>query len=262
MHKIKKMKKEIKSVADYLKIINSFDQQHFSQWFYRGVRNENYELIPSLFRYDIKDTLTNWEDLEEYMFKIFCRESLPFLKSVPTDELEWLAIAQHYGLPSKLLDWTINPLIALYFAIERYDRKINSAVWCMGLPSTNNCFPVSTRLDRRVDLEKEQYVMFPNHISPRITNQSGCFTIHELPDGRNPFVPINQEKIMGLFEKLIIKAKYQKKIMDELYEIGIHSGLIYPDLEGLSKKIRYEAFTPHNRCANLDQQERFLKTFD
>ena len=249
----------MKSVTDYLRHVQEFEQQHVAQWFFRGVRRETYELVPSLFRIDIKNTLTNWDDLEAYMHQQFQRESRPFHNKTPQDDLEWLALAQHYGLPTRLLDWTTNPLIALFFANENYDREVDSAVWCYGFPSTHNCHSVSTRIDRRLTLERVDRIIFPNHISPRITNQSGCFTVHELPEGQTPFVPFNQQEDFGLFEKIVIKKQYQKDIMNELYDLGIHSGLIYPGLDGLSKRIRFEVSTTHKRCTNLKQLEILIK---
>ncbi len=250
----------MKSVIDYLRHVQAFEQQHIAQWFFRGIRKETYELVPSLFRINIKNTLTNWDELEAYMHQQFQRESRPFLDKTPQDDLEWLALAQHSGLPTRLLDWTTNPLIALFFAVESYDREVDSAVCCYGFPSTHNCHPVSTRVDRRLTLENGGHILFPNHISPRITNQSGCFTVHELPKEKKPFIPFNQqEDTFGLFDKIVIKKQYQKDIMDELYDLGIHNGLIYPGLDGLSKRIKFEASTVHKRCTNSDQLERYLE---
>lgn len=250
---------EIKSVTDYLGHVQSFEQQHIAQWFFRGVRDADYELIPSLFRIDINNTLTNWNDLEEYMLQIFKRESRPFLNTIPQDEIELITLAQHHGLPTRLLDWSTNPLIALFFALERFDKNIDSAVWCYGFPSTHNCHPESTRIDRRLTLEKGNNIIFPNHISPRVTNQSGCFTVHNLPEGREKFIPFEKGKNdFGLFDKIIIKKEFQKDIMDQLYDLGYHHGLIYPGLDGLSKRIKYEASTTHKRCTNEEQLKRYL----
>lgn len=248
---------EIKSVADYLKHVLSFEQQHISQWLFRGVRDANYDLIPSLFRIDITNTLTNWKDLEKYMLRIFKRESIPFLEIIPQDELELITLAQHYGLPTRLLDWSTNPLIALFFALECFDRNIDSAVWCYGVFSTHNCHPESTRIDRRLDIERGvDKIVFPNHISQRIANQSGCFTLHNLPEGREKFIPFGkQDYDFGIFDKLIIKKEYQKDIMQQLFDLGYHYGLIYPGLDGLSKRIKFEVLT-HKRCSNENQLKK------
>jgi len=250
---------EIKSVIDYLGHVRSFEQQQIAQWFFRGVKDATYELIPSLFRININNSFANWKELEDYILRIFKRESRPLLNTIPLDEIELITLAQHHGLPTRLLDWSTNPLIALFFAVERFDKNIDSAVWCYGFPSTNNCHPESTRIDRRLTLEKEKIIIFPNHISPRITNQSGCFTEHKLPEGRDKFIPFNNgQNDLGLFENLTIKKDFQKEIMNQLYDLGYHHGLIYPGLDGLSKKIKYEASTTHVRSTNDEQLMKYF----
>ncbi|MCG8321709.1 MAG: FRG domain-containing protein [Cytophagales bacterium] len=251
---------EIKSVTDYLEHVQAFEQQHIAQWIFRGVGNVDYKLVPSLFRIDIQSTLTNWDDLEKYMLQLFKREARPFLDTLPQDELELVTLAQHHGLPTRLLDWTTNPLIALFFANECYDNETDSVVWCYGFPSTHNCHFESTRIDRRLTLEKGSFIIFPNHISPRITNQAGCFTEHMLPKEQEPFTPFeNQMDGLGLFDKIVIKKQYQKDILNQLYDLGYHHGLIYPGLDGLSKRIKYEASTTHKRSSNPEQLKRYKK---
>ena len=79
----------MKSVIDYLRHVQAFEQQHIAQWFFRGVRDEAYELVPSLFRINLKNTLTNWDELEAYMHQQFQRESRPFLDKTPQNDLSY-----------------------------------------------------------------------------------------------------------------------------------------------------------------------------
>lgn len=251
---------EIKSINEYLEIINKFDQQQIAQWIFRGQGNDNYDLIPSLFRIDLKETFTEWADLEEYMLKVFEREAFPFGEYKIEKRNELISLAQHHGLPTKFLDWSTNPLIALFFAIEDYNKSAkNCYVWCYGLPSTNNCLPTSTRIDRKLLLEKENSIIFPTHISPRITNQSACFTVHELPNGKEKFIPFNKSVVPGIFELFIITKKNRKNILDQLYDLGYHHGLVYPGLDGISKRIKYEAKSTHKRNSNEQQLSNYYE---
>jgi hypothetical protein len=255
---------EIKSVNEFLEYIYKFDQQQIAQWIFRGQGNNKYDLIPSLFRIELQNTFTNWKDLEEYILKVFKREARPF-KEFQVEEnndcFELNALAQHHGLPTRLLDWTTNALIALFFAVEDYDKNTKTGyVWCYGFPSTNNCLPTSTRIDRKLLFEKENFVIFPSHISPRITNQSACFTIHELPIGKEKFIPFNKSDVSGIFVLFIINKNNRKNIFDQLYDLGYHHGLVYPGLDGISKRIKYEAISTHKRNSNEQQlKDYYLK---
>ncbi|HED2715663.1 TPA: FRG domain-containing protein, partial [Enterobacter asburiae] len=94
---------------------------------YRGMTNAKWELKPSIGRLDIEDSAR--EATERLIFEQFKQQALPYLDFTPRNEWEWLALAQHHGLPTRLLDWTTNPLIALYFSVED-DASINdSVVW-------------------------------------------------------------------------------------------------------------------------------------
>ncbi len=123
------LKIAIKSVAGYVDFISNNEHQHIAQWFYRGHSDTAYLLTPGLFRV----SPYGGKGVEEYMMDQFRREALPYLKSMPTDEIEWLTLAQHYGLPTRLLDWTTNPLIALYFAVENYKNNRPANVWMYGV---------------------------------------------------------------------------------------------------------------------------------
>jgi hypothetical protein len=240
----------IKSLGEYIEFINNQEHRHISQWFYRGHSDKSYELIPSLFRVDRKQSWANWDSIEEYIMRQFKAESRPYIKSVPTDEIEWLTMAQHYGLPTRLLDWSTNPLIALYFAVENYKNDKDANVWLYGLSSTNNCWGESTWLAKKINLSGNicENIVFPSHIDSRITNQSGCFTIHEIPERDQPFVPLNENpRIFDTFIKITIDKDKKQDILNELYYVGIHRGFIYPGLEGLTSRLKFEIETTHKR---------------
>lgn len=250
-----KIKTNITSLSEFISFINNTEHQHISQWLYRGHSNSNYELIPSLFRIDTNKSWAHWDSIEEYIMTQFKRESIPFLKTIPNSEIEWLTIAQHYGLPTRLLDWSTNPLIALYFAVENFENNEDANVWLYGLSSTNNCWEESTWIAKKINLGGNicENIVFPQHLDSRITNQSGCFTIHQIPNNKDIFIPVNDSpRIFDTFIKLTINKSLKKQILNELYYVGIHKGFIYPGLEGITSRIKFEIGTTHRRTTYKD----------
>ncbi|WP_158859669.1 FRG domain-containing protein [Lunatibacter salilacus] len=241
----------ITNVIEFLSFVQNLDNQDIAQWFFRGHGDSSFKLVPGLFRLNISDTYSDWRGVEEYMMESFKREGLPHLKITPKSDEEWLTLAQHHGLPTRLLDWTESPLIALYFAVEDYWNSKDANVWCFGVVSTNNCHPQSTLMARRINSEICNCILLPHHISPRVTNQMGCFSKHDFPDKSEPFIPFNEHNsIFNTFEKIIIERKDRKHILDELYFLGIHKGLVYPGLDGIAQKIKFEITKEHLRNKN------------
>lgn len=235
----------IESVGDFIAKLAHFEQRDVAQWFYRGHPDNSFKLLPSLYRLDIKESCAQWEDVEQYMMQAFKIESAPFIEYTPRDELEWLALAQHHGVPTRLLDWTMNPLIALYFAVESHPSQ-DADVWCLGIPSINNCLAEATHFARRLPISDMRIIYFPRHISPRVTNQSGCFTVHMSA------TPL-EEDVDNIFlthshsVRITISAERKLAILNELYNLGIHRGFIFPGLEGIARKLHFEVTTKHYR---------------
>jgi hypothetical protein len=214
--------------------IRSFDDLHKkvlgygeNQMIYRGMRSSKFTLIPGIGRIVPPGDATreSREFNEQEIFKLFQEKALPFLDFIPTNDWDWLAIAQHHGLPTRLMDWTRNPLVACYFAIEEEDCAEDSVIFAYH----NNRY-INTEKSRGPFAYKKVARFIPKHLTRRITVQAGLFTIH--PD---PYQPFDAEEL----ERIIIpnRIRYELKTILNLYGIDRYS--LFPDLDGLSAHIKW-----------------------
>ena len=213
----------IKSFEDFHKKINEYKGH---QVVFRGLKDEDFDLKTSAGRMSVE--LTDIEDAEKSVFKQFKEQAIPHLGFEPRNDWEWLALAQHHGLPTRLLDWTQNPLVALYFAVEE-STESNSAVYVYtDRENAVNISDYPNPLELSNDEPVRRYV--PAHLTNRIIAQAGVFTVHH--DVTSSFTSKNVDKI-------IIPNKIRNELKEQLYRYGIHRGTIYPGLDGLSAHIRW-----------------------
>ena len=106
---MKYVDREIRSVGELIHLLKGDHVGPEPVWF-RGQANAAWPLLPSLSR-------GGGVDVELSLFKRFKQNALPFVQHRPDSEWEWLFVMQHHGLPTRLLDWTESPLVALYFIV-------------------------------------------------------------------------------------------------------------------------------------------------
>lgn len=232
----------IKSFKDYLKIIDEYDKQPI----YRGHSDgENWHLKSTLARLindeniDQLEDYDGWQGLEDHLISRFQRAAPSYLKISLDTRIEWIVLAQHYGLPTRLLDWTENPLVALFFALID-NNETESAVWII---------EPGTTIVHYIDIEniKCLWMFFPNYIDSRLISQKSCFTVEPLPEelvlikGIEEHLEDYNNEIGSLTEVIIPK---DKKIRDEILlnimDLGIDNSFIYPDLKGLTSQIKFD----------------------
>lgn len=102
--------------AELLEVIEEFQSKSAISW-YRGCRNKAHALKPALYRHAARTKRDEIAALEIELTTRFVQRSLPFLDRSLTDEWDKLFLMQHYGVPTRLLDWTENPFVSIYFAL-------------------------------------------------------------------------------------------------------------------------------------------------
>ncbi len=227
-------------------------QRYRSPFVYRGMSDAAYSLETTLIRLG-----GNYAELEPHLLRNFRKYA--HRNFVERDTLwHWLSLAQHHGLPTRLLDWTVSPLVAAHFATSNLDKfNIDGVIWAVNHQKAHSKLPDRMKselrkegadyftveiLSRSVESIKAfealcppNFVVFfePPPIDDRIVNQFALFSV--MPDPHSKLDIWLAEEPDDLYLKIIIPADLKWEIRDKLDQANITERVLFPGLDGLSR---------------------------
>lgn len=199
-------------------------------------------LLPKLARIATERSIPYRElvSIEREMLERFRRESLPLLSGFrPGDTWEWLILAQHHGLPTRLLDWTTNAQAAVWFAVAvDIERDKYGVVY--SLQVTPEQRQSSKETDDVFNLRRT-FVFPPPHIDRRVVAQSAWFSVHAYSEEHGAFVPLDKDPGFRGLEKHAVPGYFFEGWRTELRSSGVTRASLFPDLAGLCGEIQAHA---------------------
>lgn len=240
---------KVSDVINFLEVAQNYSA--IVGWIYRGQGDESWPLLPKAGREEFYDPKWDERRKEEIAsgkeqpipqqdlgrFKGWREEAVGYCESLPENDFECLAYAQHYGLATRLLDWTESPLAALYFAASSH-HDVNGAVYTyLGWMYVNSETAKLGTIDRVA-------VYRPRPIDRRILSQSGMFTYHpepQIPLMPNPVAPERAKAAPDKVDlvKIVVPFDMKHIIVRQLAELGVSRKSLFPDLEGLSAYVNW-----------------------
>lgn len=212
---------QINTFTEFHEVIEKYNARTV---IYRGMKSVDYPLIPKIGRVVPPDSIGSREKNEHEILRLFKERAFQYLDFIPANDWDWLAIGQQYGLPTRLLDWTDNPLVACFFAVDEASED-NSVIYAY----QNEAY-ISVGKHPDPFKFKEVGKFIPRHLTRRITTQGGLFTIHP-----NPYEPFESNDM----EKIIIPNKIRSGLKKTLSKYGVDRFSLFPGLDGLASHIEW-----------------------
>ncbi len=277
---------DARDLSSWIHISNLYEEtlKSSGQWIFRGQRNATWGLRSSLerqidtFRIAQAETL----DLEQGLLRRFQRQCHHYFGDAPKrkDYLEWFALMQHYGAPTRLLDWTYSFFAALFFALDNLvddDRNKDSyscAVWALNTEWIKQPFEsvLSSYPDvlsewkndegilrpityRNIFLHQNQIslvgVVTPQRMNQRLVIQQGTFLCpgdvsKSFEDNLIALMSKDKDRAKANFIKLTITidSSTWKEFLLRLHHMNMNSASLYPGLEGFARSLKNRMADP------------------
>ena len=294
------------SVIEYLSLIKNLDNEYpssgifdnptASKFLYRGLSKDTYKLIPNIFRetityqqgegitHDIINKTYLANSTEFAILQKFIGEASSYYPSLDcTDYLRWAEVAQHYGAPTRFLDWTSNPLVSLYFACIN-NKDCNGTVWILHIVNYQHSQGRSPDFDKLNGKTGKEIITtllrsngtdeaspefpilhIPYYFDLRMSAQSSYFMVwgktqkplEEMIEDKyymtcKPLVAgvkcVTKDHTTQYICKITIPAYCKQQILRDLEKIGINAKTLFPGLDGIGKYIERKYHFDYNEA--------------
>lgn len=243
------IEKEIRSIQDLLEVLNDDNEDYNGSIWYRGQADKNWSLMPGYVR--LKNPPS-----ESTLLKRFKQSAAMLIQNTPNQSFDWLFLMQHYGVPTRLLDWSESPLVALYFAIENssIDDGIDAALWSLrpselnknaGIHNVSEEFFIPSfddvelsnysveNLSQNQRTQLRPLATIATRNNSRIQAQHGVFTIHH-----HEKIPIESVGDASHVFKYIIPSDCKSRIEKQLSLLGFTRFQLFPELASIGHIIK------------------------
>lgn len=256
---------DVHTLTDYVSLVESSVDPGTEMW-YRGIGNPDYPLVPGLYRHEDATTFEKAMALEAEQFEQFADRSPPFDDRELDSSWHDLFYMQHYGFPTRLLDWSQNPLVALYFAVEdnltsraKGKPETDAVIWMLNPTVWNEevtpvTKPGSSQVFTMTDDSLTSYrppgrptgmweppvAMRAPHNSRRIVAQRGTFVV--FGSDLRPMEDLADERgqIGASLQQVRIPEDDIEAMSISLISFGYSESVIFPDMGGLARELRIE----------------------
>lgn len=255
--KIKVEVVKLESFGAILEEIENFQSASTVSW-YRGCSDAKHKLIPSLYRHPVKTSFSDLLELEREVTTRFVQRSLPFVNRPMLDEWDKLFLMQHYGVPTRLLDWSENPFVSIYFALSStvVSKSSDAALWMIDPVAWNQAAlkhisykggvldPSHRAMNSYApgtvptEIPTMPIMVYGSYNSPRIVAQRGGFALFGQQNASLNEAYERSDYQPGIIKKIEIPHAKIDEIKKSLFRKGFTESVVFPDLEGLAKELK------------------------
>lgn len=240
---------EINSIQELLEKLEALPPKDSQSIWYRGQGSKDWSLTPYYLR-------LGGNQSESTLLKRFKQSAAMLVETSPKESFDWLFLMQHYGVPTRLLDWSESPLVALYFAVENIEKygTTDGALWILYPSELNKNARIHNKEEQGFipsfdDEELKSYSVeslksnartqllpvatIATRNNARIQAQLGVFTIHHHEN-----IPIEDVGDKSHIVKFVIPGRSKERIKKQLALMGFTKFQLFPELSSIGDIIK------------------------